>query len=260
MGHISMLQQLSRYLRYRCAKKPMSIVYKDRHGAGLDSKDFSLNSGERQIASNLLEIRKDHLLRYRLVSDYISLRNHNNPSLLDIFCGNGYGTFLLTKNHSAVHVTGIDGSSEAIEFADKHYKLPNNLFKHKLFPFLLPERVYDIVVCFESLEHVVDDQLLLTQISRALKKNGIAFISVPNQDEYPLEKNLHPFHFRHYSHSGFVDRLQRKFCIEKWYGQNVYEFKDDVNTYHLLPESEMCLRERETGQFNIYLIHSRNEK
>nr|VFK10871.1 MAG: Methyltransferase domain-containing protein [Candidatus Kentron sp. LPFa]VFK27307.1 MAG: Methyltransferase domain-containing protein [Candidatus Kentron sp. LPFa] len=237
--------------------KPMSFFFNDKHSVRLDSKDFSLHSGERQVASNLSKIRKDHLLRYRLVSDYLSLYEHKKLSLLDIFCGNGYGTFLLAKNYPTFHVRGIDGSLEAIECAEKNYKLPNNLFKHKLFPFLLPRRVYDVLICFESLEHVENDKLLLTQIRRSLKKNGAAFVSVPNQDEYPLENNPHPFHFRHYSHSDFIDRLQRKFYIEKWYGQNVYEFKSDLNTFHVLPESEMILREQMAGQFNIYLVHPR---
>ena len=129
----------------------------------------------------------------------------------------------------------------------------------KLFPFSIAEQSNDLVACFESLEHVEDDQLMLNQILRSLKKDGVALISVPNQDEHPLEKNPHQFHFRHYRHADFIGMVSQEYSIETWYGQNVYEFTDDgVNTFRLLSEGEMCLREKVPGQVNVYVIRRRD--
>jgi SAM-dependent methyltransferase len=134
------------------------------------------------------------------------------------------------------------------------------MFSWKLFPFSIAEHSNDLVACFESLEHVEGDQLMLSQILGSLKKDGVALISLPNQDQHPLEKNPHQFHFRHYRHADFIRMVPQGFSIETWYGQNVYEFTHDgVNTFHLLSEDEMCLREKVPGQVNVYVIRRQGE-
>lgn len=222
----------------------------------MSHKDFSLNSGERQIGRTVLDIRRDHIVRYELAEELVLKHIHDKQyNCLDVFCGNGYGTYMLSHLFPSAYVVGLDGCKEAIDMANEYYSLPNNIFSWKLFPFIVPNESYDFVVCFESLEHVQDDRLMLDLILGSLKKDGIAVISVPNQNEHPLEKNPHQFHFRHYSHSDFVNMIPNKFIIETWYGQNVYGFTPDgVNTFQLLPEPEMCLRKNVSGQVNVYVI------
>jgi SAM-dependent methyltransferase len=228
----------------------------------MNHKDFSLHSGERQTGRSLPDIRRDHIVRYDLAVHLIRERTQRKCcSCLDVFCGNGYGTFMLSQSFPDICVIGVDGSKEAIDMANECYSRPNNMFSWKLFPFSIPEMSHDLIMCFESLEHVEDDRLLLDLILRSLKKDGIALISVPNQDEHPLEKNPHQFHFRHYSHSDFINMVPVQFYIDTWYGQNTYEFTPDgVNTFRLLPEAEMCLREQIAGQVNVYVIRRRNEE
>lgn len=222
----------------------------------MTKKDFSLHSGERQTGKSVLEIRRDHTVRYELAEELIRKHAQSKPcSCLDVFCGNGYGTYMLSRAFPNLCALGVDGSKDAIDMANDCYALANNMFSWKLFPFAIPEGVYDFVACFESLEHVEDDKLMLDIILRGLKKDGVALISVPNQDKHPLEKNPHQFHFRHYTHADFIHMVREPFLIESWYGQNVYDFTPDgVNTFRLLPEAEMELRENSPGQVNIYVI------
>lgn len=198
-------------------------------------------------------------MRYDLALELLREQGRvNGGACLDVFCGNGYGTFMLSEAFPELCVVGVDGSKEAIDMANECYARPNNMFSWKLFPFSIAEQSNDLVACFESLEHVEDDQLMLNQILRSLKKDGVALISVPNQDEHPLEKNPHQFHFRHYRHADFIGMVSKEYSIETWYGQNVYEFTDDgVNTFRLLSEDEMCLREKVPGQVNVYVIRRR---
>lgn len=225
----------------------------------MSQKDFSLYSGERQTGQSLREIRRDHLVRYELAQRLI--REHaqgRHFSCLDVFCGNGYGTFMLSQSFPEAYLIGVDGSKEAIDMANECYSLPNNMFSWKPFPFVIPEASYDFIACFESLEHVEDDKLMLDRILHSLKKDGIALISVPNQEEHPLEKNPHQFHFRHYTHSDFTVMVPDRFSMDTWYGQNVYEFTPDgVNTFRLLPEAEMDLREKVAGQVTVYVVRRR---
>ena len=221
-----------------------------------DDKDYSLYSGERQVGRSLDEIRRDHIVRYELV---VKLMNDFSGSpfvnCLDLFCGNGYGTHMISKNFPNSRVLGIDGSEAAINQANELYSLMNNLFSWKLFPFKLPQSTYNIIVCFESLEHVEDDASMLKELLGALIEDGIAIVSVPNQAHHPLEKNPHKFHFRHYHHAEFLDMVPEGFSLVCWFGQNSYVFTGEgLNTFTLLPDEEVNLNKEQFGQVSIYVL------
>lgn len=223
----------------------------------MTTKDYSLHSGERQTGCTLQDIRRDHVARYELAERIIAGRTRRDAEgvCFDIFCGNGYGTYLVAQRFPNLWLLGIDGSSEAIAQANECYSLSNSLFSHKLFPFTLPERTADFVLCFESLEHVAEDKSMLEQVLRSLKVGGLALVSVPNQELHPLDKNPHPFHFRHYTQHDFLSMLPAGFTLKTWFGQNVYEFSPEgVNTFRLLPAESMCVEERRAGQINIFLL------
>ena len=64
-------------------------------------------------------IYKEHVARYEFASKYIK-----SKKILDIACGSGYGSEILSKN-GAYHVIGCDISEEAIEYAKKYYQHNN---------------------------------------------------------------------------------------------------------------------------------------
>ena len=222
----------------------------------IETKDFSLNSGERQVGITLSEIRSDHLFRYQLAVNLIQEHFRDKPQLIfDIFCGNGYGTYSLAKVFTESLCFGIDGSKEAIDLANVHYILPNTIYSQKLSPIYIPPGVVDVVICMESLEHVQEDRLMLCCLCESLTKNGLAIISVPNDEVHSLEKNPHKFHFRHYSDSEFRAILPNGFSIIRQFGQDVYSFRPDgTNAFTLLNSSEMSPREAHRGQVSIYAI------
>ena len=220
----------------------------------LSTKDFSFYSGERQTANRLSEIRLDHLLRYQLAKDFISLNSHKINSCLDLFCGNGYGTFILSDAFPTLEFHGIDGSSDAIMCANEYYSLRNNKYETKIFPFSY-SRSYEMIVCFESLEHVNDDSSLVRFINNSLVQGGYLLLSVPNESLHSLELNPHPFHFRHYKYDEILSMFGSNFKVLNWYGQNTYKFsKDGRNTYNLLSELEMKIIEKKEGQDNIFIF------
>lgn len=220
-----------------------------------EKKDFSLNSGERQIADKLENIREDHLARYRFVCEY--LNNHNivnNTKGLDIFCGNGYGTYMISDKFSTINMDAYDGSKEAILMANNVYKKNNNTFHYRLFPFPIKKNIYDFAISFESLEHVNNDNLMVKVIIDSLKSGGILFVSVPNENIHSLKKNPHKFHFRHYKHIDFIKYFQESMSLLEFYGQNVYKFENGICTGNLLSNDLMSLKQNEEGQVNIYVF------
>ncbi|MBU1235852.1 MAG: class I SAM-dependent methyltransferase [Gammaproteobacteria bacterium] len=221
-------------------------------------RDYSLLSGERQVGRSLDDIRRDHTVRYELAERVIRLCQYESSNILDLFCGNGYGTYLVARDFAKAQVFGVDGSNEAIDMANEYYSLPNNLFSFKRYPFRLPEGAFDFVICFESLEHVEEDHSLLREICGSLKPGGRALISVPNQERHPLEKNPHQFHFRHYRHDDFLRMAMFGFSLESWYGQDVYSFSPEgINTFQLLPPAQMELKQGVSGQVNIFLLRKK---
>lgn len=218
-------------------------------------KDYSLASGERQIADKIEDIREDHLARYRLVKEYLdSFATHSITHGVDIFCGNGYGTYILSKNFKELNMLGIDGSKEAVDLASQVYNLKNNNFKHRLFPFKLEKDVYDLIVCFESLEHVKEDKKMFDEMVSSAKKDALIFVSVPNENCHSLEKNPHKFHFRHYKHDEFLKEFQNDLMLLDWYGQDVYEFENGVCMFQLLSDEGMQPKKHIEGQVNIYVF------
>lgn len=97
--------------------------------------------------------------------------------VLDIGCNSALLTSAVAKALKKSRVTGLDSYKEAIVFARSKY--PNINFvvadAHKL-PF--KNNSFDLVICTETLEHVVDPKKALEEMVRILKHDARAVISM----------------------------------------------------------------------------------
>ncbi|MEX0689231.1 MAG: methyltransferase domain-containing protein [Pirellulales bacterium] len=206
-------------------------------------KDFGYLSGERQTGLFYFEIRRDHRARYELAARTVP----RGSRVLDLFCGNGYGSFLLSDRH---RVLGIDGSTEAIAVARQHYARLGARFEARQFPFEDDTR-YDAVVSYESLEHVDDGPGFYRFLIDRVVPGGLLLVSTPNQDLLPFDATVHVHHRRHY---GLAETLAlAETCgltIRTWYGQDVYRLEGSAAPAPLHP-AKMELRERQPGQFTV---------
>ena len=50
--------------------------------------------------------------------------------------------------------------------------------------YLSDENEFDIIVCFEALEHISDHESLLTEVKRLQKNDGLFVVSTPNKITY----------------------------------------------------------------------------
>ena len=228
-------------------------------GITIFRKNYSLNSGERQTGKTLAKIRQDHKNRYQFAIDHLIQSGKKPQKILDCFCGNGYGSYMLGQAFPDSTVLGIDGSKEAIQLAEKHFQNGKNFFLHKLFPFCLGKKKYDAIVSLESIEHIRDDRLFLGELASHLEEDGMLFLSTPNSDVYPLAPTENAFHFKHYSLKE-VQKMADRCGLEilERYSQNVYLLDDKKNTLGILPEDQMILKKDFDGQFDIFvLIHKR---
>lgn len=208
-------------------------------------RDFGLYSGERQTAKQYEDIRVDHRNRYEWADTYLPEKGCG----MDIFCGNGYGTWKLAGNRCVI---GFDASEEAIIFAQKNFQRGGAVFQHSLYPFDVPVSCFDFVVSLESIEHIEDGLSFFNALAASLKSGGRLIFSVPNEDLLPLKIAGNHFHHKHYSIRE-VENMMKEADLKliDWAGQNTYQINDN-RIVGELPAKECVLEARTPAQFLIF--------
>jgi ubiquinone/menaquinone biosynthesis C-methylase UbiE len=129
--------------------------------------------------------------------------------VLDLGCGEGYGSNLLAE--VAERVTGIDLSAESIEHARGRYTRANlNFMAADCRKTGLPGEPFDLIVCFEMIEHIAEHEELLREVQRLLQPGGVFVASSPNKEFYSDREGFeNPFHLKELYLRDF-DALLRK--------------------------------------------------
>ncbi len=98
-------------------------------------------------------------------------------TVLDVGCASGWLTARMAKILPEAKITGLDVSQKMIRYARKKHPGINFICAdaHKL-PF--PDKSFDLIVCTETLEHVVDPLGVLLEIRRCLSPKGQVIISM----------------------------------------------------------------------------------
>lgn len=113
-----------------------------------------------------------------ILKDYV----HGKKDILDIGCGAGTISLYLAKKGKH-NILGIDVSEIAIESSKKSaaiLSIKNAWFETMNFPIDTPKGKYDIILCFEVIEHLKKDQLAINRIFNMLKAGGIIILSTPS--------------------------------------------------------------------------------
>ena len=148
-------------------------------------------TGERYDLSQTGRIRYEHWHRYRLAARFVE-----GKDVLDIACGEGYGSDLLAElSRSTV---GVDLAEEAVSHASRTYRRENLRFlvgSTDAVP--LPDASVDVVVSFETIEHHDRHERMLQEIRRVLRPGGIGLISSPDRAVYSeLMGYRNPYHVK----------------------------------------------------------------
>jgi ubiquinone/menaquinone biosynthesis C-methylase UbiE len=153
-----------------------------------------------------------HLKRY----DF-GRRFSKGADVLDAACGLGYGTAYLAE--VARRVRGVDASTEAIAIAERRYPGPNVMFGVADVQ-ALPDSdaSYDVVVSFETIEHVDQPTTMLGEIARVLRDDGTFIVSTPKA-RVTTSTPTNPHHRTEWSTDDFARLLQACFAEVDLYGQ-----------------------------------------
>ena len=163
------------------------------------------------------EIWYEHWHRYHFALPLAAGRR-----VLDIACGEGYGSSLLATR--AASVLGVDVSADTLAQARRRYGETANLEYREGRCEAIPcdDASVDLLVSFETLEHIAEPERLLDEARRVLAPGGLALISTPNREVYSDRSGYrNPYHVREFYRDEFAAMLQARFDGVAVFGQRV---------------------------------------
>jgi len=179
--------------------------------------DMLRDTGERSDA---------HVIRYQWACQFI----RPGDRVLDAACGLGYGGHVVRSLTRASSVIGMDGSEYAVDYANRCYAedqgrgsyvcgfLPEALSGY-------PDASFDVVISFETLEHVEDPKGLLKEFHRLLTPGGRVIVSVPNDWSDESGEDPNPYHLQVYDLDRLRSEVASDFDVEAVYVQSASQAK-----------------------------------
>jgi SAM-dependent methyltransferase len=174
-------------------------------------------TGERFTPECVREIWYEHWHRYVFAREFAK-----GKRVLDAACGEGYGSALLAG--VAQNVLGVDIAEAAIGHARTRYAtLPNLRFERGDCTALsVPDASFDLIVSFETLEHVQAQEQLLAGFARALAPAGMLIVSSPDKHTYSdISGFRNEFHVRELYRDELLALLRPHFPHVRLYGQKL---------------------------------------
>lgn len=158
------------------------------------------------------ELWGEHRSRYRFAA-----RQAAGLRVLDIACGAGFGLEMLRQ--AGARAIGMDLDAEALSTCRRGYPCaPVSRADAAHLP--LPDESMDLVVSFETLEHVPDAEAVVAELARVLRPGGRLVLSTPNRVFGPPERHAgNPYHVREFDAEELRALLRERFERVAIHGQ-----------------------------------------
>jgi len=171
----------------------------------------------------------EHYFRYHFAERFV-----RNMLVLDCSCGTGYGTFILAGR--AKQVVGIDRDSGALAIAKTNWSAGNIRYVQLDVKDLSRiGRCFDVIVSFETIEHIEDPRTFLHLACECLEPGGILIVSTPNRDVYRRTLAPNPFHIQEFSRDEFRAILPDRLDRIRWFGQLESSSEEPPGTHSAYP-------------------------
>ena len=170
---------------------------------------------------------QEHVARYRFAGAHVQ-----QGWTLDIACGSGYGSDMLTQ-YGAARIAAADVDLPALNQA-------RTTFDDRRINFLassgtrLPFRndCFHNIVSLETIEHIQDDLGFLRELARVLRVDGVCLLSTPNRDYSVRRRQANPYHVREYAEDEWRQLLSQHFAqVEMYYQGFSQRHSNQVHQY-----------------------------
>lgn len=126
---------------------------------------------------------------------------------LEIGCGTGYVLAGLAQVYPKARISGSELFSVGLSYAQS--RVPGaELFQMDACRIPYQEE-FDVIGAFDVLEHIVEDELVLTEMFRALRPGGGIAITVPQHPKLWSRRDEYACHVRRYGIGELQNKVQR---------------------------------------------------
>lgn len=158
----------------------------------------------------------------RILSPYLFIcRSVERKSVLDVGCGSGHGTWLLIVK-GAHSVFSFDLDKAKVHHVYRFCKRFNNFLALTMDAQNMgfKEHGFQVITCFEVIEHIPNPDLLLSELKRMMKRDGLLFLTTPNRAMrlLPLQRPWNPEHVCEYTVRSLRRHLKNHFPFLKIFG------------------------------------------
>lgn len=154
-----------------------------------------------------------NLAKYAAHVKVLEMIDKNPGRILDVGCASGYlGPFYRKKG--AKYLVGLEFDQKAVQKARKYYNQVfiinlNQLSRIRSLP--LTKASFDLLVCADILEHLINPLGTLQELSRFLKPGGRVIVSLPNIVFFIDRFQILLGRFRYNKSGGIMDETHLKF-------------------------------------------------
>ena len=136
-----------------------------------------------EINYSLDRLYEDKAARSHIISELSNFKNKYkilNKNVLELGCGLGQNLEIFKNDNTVLGVEGLEDVAEKT----RSYGIPVNVYNLE-FPLTeIEPQSYDVILCLDVLEHLINPYELTKEIHRILKDDGIAIINVPNHFDW----------------------------------------------------------------------------
>lgn len=194
----------------------------------LENRIFSLEFEVKAMSENIFNktserwvegycdasVSGEHFGRYNWACQYVT-----NKNVLDIASGIGKGSNLLATNGKARTVVGVDICDSSVRYSKIKYSNPNLNFLVGDADKFRSETKFDIIISFETIEHVSNVEDFLVNIKYNLAPNGFFIVSTPISEEGNCSNPVNIYHEREWGLLEFQKLLKNYFDIKEVFVQ-----------------------------------------
>ncbi len=174
-------------------------------------KASKINGDYSKMGNNDAPIIRGSRLRAAKSQLGLIRKHKDGKTLLDIGCGEGFFLFNATK--AGYTTKGIEISQDAAEYAEREFGLDVEAKPFEELQF--PDNYFDVVTLWQVLEHVPYPLIVLKEVRRILKPEGLLATSTPDIESI-LAKifrrrwwNLRRLHINQFTTRTLTDMLKR---------------------------------------------------